>query len=71
MPDLKTQMHTHRNGEFGVIPQRRRRFYNNGKHWFFITRDGKHHGPYQHFREAEADLKLYLRRCGIVRYVAS
>ena len=71
MPDVKTQMHTNRTGETGPVPRRTRRFYNNGKEWFFITRDSKHHGPYHHFTEAEAALKLYLRRCGIVRYVVS
>ena len=36
MQYLKTQMHTNlnRNGEFGPIPHRSRRFYNNGKGWF-------------------------------------
>lgn len=70
-PDLKTQMHTNRRGETGPVPRRTRRFYTKGKEWFFVTRDGKHHGPYQHFTEAEAALKLYLRRCGIVRFTKS
>ena len=45
MQDLKAQMHANRNGEFGPTPRRTRRFYNNGKNWSFMTRDGKHHGP--------------------------
>ena len=77
MPDIKTQMHTNRSGETGSVPHRTRRFYNNGKEWFFITRDGNHHGGVDcnefgsRITEAEAALKLYLRRCGIVRYIVS
>ena len=71
MRGLTTQQQAHRNGEFGSVPHRTRRFYNKGKNWFYVTRDGKHHGPYQLFIDAEADLKLYLSRCGIVRYKAS
>jgi hypothetical protein len=70
MADLKKERNTPRRGEQGAIPPRSRRYYNNGKEWFFITRDGKHHGPYQHFTEAEAALKLYLRRCGIVKFAS-
>ncbi|MGD8407853.1 MAG: DUF6316 family protein [Thiohalophilus sp.] len=58
----------HRNGEQGHIPPRSRRFYFNGEHWFFRTRERITFGPYNTFREAEENLKLYLRRCGIVRY---
>jgi len=65
--NLISDKNTPRAGESGPVPPRTRRFYNNGNEWFFITRNGKHHGPYKHFTEAEAALKLYLRRCGIVR----
>ncbi len=65
--NLKANRTTHRAGESGSIPPRTRRFYNSGDKWYFVTRSGEHHGPYQHFTEAEAELKLYLRRCGIVK----
>ena len=58
----------HRNGEHGLVPPRSRRFYFNGQHWFFRTRERITFGPYNTFREAEQNLKLYLRRCGVVRY---
>lgn len=58
----------HRNGENGTIPPRGRRFYFNGNSWFFHTRERITFGPYASFREAEENLKLYLRRCGVVRY---
>lgn len=67
MRDFKQEKQTNRRGEQGPVPPRRRRIYNRGNQWFFITRKGQHHGPYAHFTEAEAALKLYLRRCGIVR----
>lgn len=70
MSDYKDQKHQHRNGENDSIPPRTRRFYNNGSEWFFITRNGAHHGPYTHFTDAEAALRLYLRRCGIVHAVS-
>jgi len=58
----------HRNGEDGTIPPRGRRFYFNGSSWFFHTRERVTFGPYNTFREAEENLKIYLRRCGVVRY---
>ncbi len=67
MTDLKTERTTPRRGEAGPIPPRKRRFYTKNNEWFFVTRDGQHHGPYAHYTDAEAALKLYLRRCGIVR----
>jgi len=67
MTDLKTERHTPRRGESGAIPPRRRRYYLKDRQWYFMTRDGRHHGPYRHLTDAEAALKLYLRRCGIVR----
>ncbi|MDZ7662134.1 DUF6316 family protein [Thiohalophilus sp.] len=57
-----------RNGESGPLPPRSRRFHFNGRHGFFCTRERITFGPYDTFREAEQNLKLYLRRCGIVHY---
>jgi hypothetical protein len=57
-----------RHGESGLVPPRSRCFYFNGGKWFFKTREQITMAPYNSFREAEQALKLYLRRCGIVRY---
>ena len=57
-----------RNRESGSVPPRSRRFYFNGRHWFFRTRERITFGPYDTFGEAEQNLKLYLRRSGIVHY---
>ncbi|MCG6887164.1 MAG: DUF6316 family protein [Proteobacteria bacterium] len=67
MRDFKLEKQLNRRGEFGAIPLRSRRIYNRGNEWFFVTRNRQRHGPFQHLTEAEAALKLYLRRCGIVR----
>ena len=58
-----------RYGEAGPLPHRSKRFYYNGKEWFFQARKNQRHGPYASFKEAEKALVLYLKRCGIVRYV--
>ena len=68
MRDFKEEKVLHRAGESGEIPARKKRFYNSGKDWYFVTRNGEHHGPYEHLTDAEAALKLYLRRSGIVHY---
>jgi len=57
-----------RNGESGPVPSRSRRFHFNGRHWFFRTRERITFGPYDSFRDTENNLKLYLRRCGVVHY---
>jgi hypothetical protein len=67
MTDFKTERTTPRRGEGGPIPPRRRRFYSRDGQWYFRTREGQDHGPYPHFTDAEAAMKLYLRRWGIVR----
>lgn len=67
MRDFKKEKQINRRGEIGPVPPRRRRIYNSGNDWFFISRNGQRHGPFKHFTEAEAALKLYLRRCGIVK----
>jgi hypothetical protein len=67
MRDFKQEKLVNRRGESGAVPPRSRRIYNRGREWFFVTRIGQRHGPFRHFTEAEAALKLYLRRCGIVK----
>jgi len=67
MRDFKLEKSTRRSGESCMIPNRKRRFFNLGKDWYFVTRSGKRHGPFPHLTDAEGALKLYLRRCGIVR----
>jgi len=67
MRDFKLEKSTRRRGESGPIPVRKRRFINFGKDWYFVTRNGKRHGPFTYLTTAESELKLFLRRCGIVR----
>lgn len=57
-----------RRGEKGPIPTRSKRFYMKDRQWYFMTREGGHHGPYQNLTEAKKELSLYLRRCGVVRF---
>lgn len=57
-----------RSGEKGPVPLRRKRIYLKNKEWYFITRNGLEHGPYQNLTEAKRELALFLRRSGVVRF---
>lgn len=57
-----------RQGEQGPVPPRRKRVFMKNKQWYFITRTGLEHGPYQNMTEAKKDLALFLRRSGVVRF---
>lgn len=59
---------TNRQGEQGPVPQRRKRIFMADKQWYFITRNGLKHGPYQNRTEAKKELALFLRRSGVVRF---
>jgi len=67
-PDKKKYSGPNRYRESGLVPPRSRRIYYNGGKWFFKTRERITIVPYDSFHDAEQALKLYLRRCGIVRY---
>ena len=57
-----------RQGEQGPVPPRGKRIYMKHKQWYFMTRNGQEHGPYQDLTEAKKDLALFLRRSGVVRF---
>jgi len=57
-----------RQGEHGPVPPRRKRVLIKNKQWYFITRNGLEHGPYQNMTEAKKELALFLRRSGVVRF---
>jgi hypothetical protein len=54
-------MRSNRKGESGHVPFRSGRFFRVGEKWFFATREGIDHGPYESKEEAEAELTLFLR----------
>jgi len=56
-----------RYGEQGEIPARNRRIYCLNNEWYFLTREYGIFGPYSSFQGARQELKLYMRRLGIVR----
>jgi len=56
-----------RYGEQGDIPARNRRIYSLNNEWYFLTREYGIFGPYSSLQEARQELKLYMRRLGIVR----
>ena len=57
-----------RRGEQGKIPSRRQRVYMKHRQWYFVSRDGTEHGPYQNLTEARRELALFLRRSGGVTF---
>ena len=57
-----------RRGEKGQIPPRRKRVFLKDKQWYFMTRNGQEHGPYQNLTEAKRELALFLRRSGVVKF---
>ena len=60
-----------RYGEQGNIPPRNKRIYTLNDEWYFLTREYGVFGPYVNFLTAKQELKLYMRRLGIVRMAAS
>ena len=57
-----------RQGEHGSVPARNKRFFMRNKQWYFMTRNGMEHGPYQNLTDAKKELSLFLRRSGVVRF---
>ena len=51
---------THRVGENGLLPFRRKRVFNIGTQWYFAVRDGNDCGPFESMQEAQMELNLYL-----------
>ncbi|HEB56887.1 MAG TPA: hypothetical protein ENI98_11430 [Gammaproteobacteria bacterium] len=60
-----------RYGEQGDIPARKKRIYNLNNEWYFLTREYGVFGPYSSLSKTRQELKLYLRRQGIVRAAVS
>lgn len=56
-----------RYGERGNIPPRKRRVYSLNNEWYFLTREYGVFGPYRSLLKVRKELKLYMRRQGIVR----
>lgn len=49
-----------RSGERGPVPARTDRFYCRDGEWYFTTREGQTHGPFDSLEEADASLALFL-----------
>ena len=57
-----------RQGERGSVPQRKKRIFMKDKQWYFLTRNGMEHGPFQNLTEAKKELAIFLRRSGVIRF---
>jgi len=60
-----------RYGEQGNTPPRNKRIYALNNEWYFLTREYGVFGPYSDFLTAKQELKIYMRRLGIVRMAVS
>ncbi|HFQ13332.1 MAG TPA: hypothetical protein ENK40_00895 [Gammaproteobacteria bacterium] len=69
--DTRTTFQQNRYGEQGPVPARRNRLYSLNGEWYFLTREYGVFGPYPDVLTARGELKLYLRRLGIVRSAVS
>ena len=49
-----------RDGEYGPVPSRSSRFFCTNGEWYFTTREGQTHGPFDSREEADASLELFL-----------
>ncbi|MCW9025402.1 MAG: DUF6316 family protein [Gammaproteobacteria bacterium] len=56
-----------RYGESGKIPVRGQRIFCQNNEWYFHTREYGVYGPYQTIVQAKDELRIYLRRHGIVK----
>ena len=65
--NLKLEL-VNRRGETGPVPPRRKRLYMKNKQWYFMTREGVEHGPYQNLTDTKRELALFLRRSGVVKF---
>ena len=60
-----------RYSEQGEIPPRKSRIFSQNNEWYFLTRDHGIFGPYSSIYKANDELKLFLRRLGIIKQVRS
>ena len=49
-----------RKGESGAIPFRTGRFFTADSKWYFATREGINHGPYNSKYDAEVNLEFFI-----------
>ena len=49
-----------RQGESGTIPFRTGRFFSIDSQWYFATREGVDHGPYNSKFDAEVNLDFFI-----------
>lgn len=61
---METQDDSRRRGEHGRAPFRSGRFFSASGKWFFSTREGRDHGPYESKQQAEEELRMFLRGLG-------
>ncbi|MCK9529660.1 MAG: DUF6316 family protein [Gammaproteobacteria bacterium] len=54
-------MRANRQGEDRPVPFRSGRLFSVGDKWYFATREGLDHGPFDSRADAEAELRLFLR----------
>lgn len=54
-------MRDNRKGEAGPVPFRSGRLFSVGDQWYFATREGTDHGPFENKEDAQAELRLFLR----------
>lgn len=50
-----------RKGESGVIPFRSGRFFNVETKWYFTSREGLDHGPFDSKYDAEVSLNVFVQ----------
>ncbi len=50
-----------RKGESGVIPFRSGRFFNVETKWYFASREGIDHGPFDSKQQAEVSLDVFIQ----------
>jgi len=49
-----------RKGESGIIPFRSGRFFNVDNKWYFASREGIDHGPFDSKQQAEISLDVFI-----------
>ncbi len=60
---------SNRVGEEDKVHFRAARFEHVNGQWYFLTREGTHHGPYGTREDAAQELKFYLRNIGARQHV--
>ncbi len=53
-------MKAKRSGEWGLVPNRRPRYFTEGTKWYYDTREDIRRGPFNFLQEAEIDASEYI-----------